>query len=362
MHPISLVSDADFDDMVRNVPNRTTIKDFTEEIDETRFVRQYNFSPSLMRILCLCLVLLNLLHSVALPSSSLGDHCDFNTTLGREFGQIVTRRRSSPWRLLLWTTSHSLDTRSTWTLMRRPWSQTRLLRRRETQEYIQIPWKWSNDTRNWIAWVIRRRPLERTEHLTTHGNQLRMTMRGLRWDKVTCLQRHLNELPIREFEKTEQYRTSDRTRKRCTVPPPKTPTQWHGLTFAEVSSHNPSGKQAKTLISITCRRINAASSWTTSVLSAGRVNFGKLRILISRFFSNERFNVTNDPHLSLLTEFWWNNYAHVILTAEADSLPTDAQELLHDYGLVGCHSSRSSDLLIHARIDSSRYTRLMWEW
>ena len=41
--------------------------------------------------------------------------------------------------------------------------------------------------------------------------------------------------------------------------------------------------------------------------------------------SNERLNVTNDPHLSLLPEFWRNSYAHVILTAEADSLPTDAR-------------------------------------
>ena len=51
-----------------------------------------------------------------------------------------------------------------------------------------------------------------------------------------------------------------------------------------------------------------------------------------RISSNETFNVTNDPHLSLLTEFWRNNYAHVILTAVADSLPTDAEELLHDCG------------------------------
>ena len=58
--------------------------------------------------------------------------------------------------------------------------------------------------------------------------------------------------------------------------------------------------------------------------------------------SNEKFNVTNDPHLSLLPEFWENDHAHVILTAEADSLPTDAKELLNDYGLVGCHSSRSN--------------------
>ena len=61
---------------------------------------------------------------------------------------------------------------------------------------------------------------------------------------------------------------------------------------------------------------------------------------------NEKFNVTNDPVLSLLREFWRNNYAHVILTAEADSLPTDEKELLDDYGLVRCHSSRSNDLSV----------------
>ena len=77
--------------------------------------------------------------------------------------------------------------------------------------------------------------------------------------------------------------------------------------------------------------------------------------------SSERFNFTNDPHLSLLTKFWGNNYAHVMLTAEADSLPTDANELLHDCGLVGCHTSKSNDLSVHARIDSSGYIRLLWE-
>ena len=51
--------------------------------------------------------------------------------------------------------------------------------------------------------------------------------------------------------------------------------------------------------------------------------------------SNDNFHVTSDPHLSHLREFWKNNYAHVILTAEADILPTDANKLLNDYGLVG---------------------------
>ena len=32
--------------MVKNISNRNTIEDFTEEIDEARFVRQYIFSPA----------------------------------------------------------------------------------------------------------------------------------------------------------------------------------------------------------------------------------------------------------------------------------------------------------------------------
>ena len=33
--------------------------------------------------------------------------------------------------------------------------------------------------------------------------------------------------------------------------------------------------------------------------------------------SNEKFNVTNDPQLSILTEFFGNNYAYVILVKES---------------------------------------------
>ena len=73
---------------------------------------------------------------------------------------------------------------------------------------------------------------------------------------------------------------------------------------------------------------------------------------------NEKFNVTNDPQLSFLREFWGNNCAHVILTAEADSLPTDREQLLDDNGLVGCHSSRSNGLPVHARIDATGYVGL----
>ena len=51
----------------------------------------------------------------------------------------------------------------------------------------------------------------------------------------------------------------------------------------------------------------------------------------------------------------------MILTVEADSLPTDAKQLLEDYGLVGCHSSRSNDLSVDERIDSTVYVRILWE-
>ena len=70
------------------------------------------------------------------------------------------------------------------------------------------------------------------------------------------------------------------------------------------------------------------------------------------FSPQVNFNVTDDQQLSLIRDFWGNNYAHVILTAEIDSLPTDGKEMLDDYGLVGSHSSRSNDLSVYARIDS----------
>ena len=49
------------------------------------------------------------------------------------------------------------------------------------------------------------------------------------------------------------------------------------------------------------------------------------------------------------------------MTAQADSLTTDAKQILEDHGLVGCHSKRSNYLSVHARIDSTGYVRLLWE-
>ena len=65
--------------------------------------------------------------------------------------------------------------------------------------------------------------------------------------------------------------------------------------------------------------------------------------------------------MSPICHFSENCGAHVTLTAEADSLLTDARQLVEDNGFVGCHSSRSNDLSVHARIDSTGYVRLLWE-
>ena len=78
-----------------------------------------------------------------------------------------------------------------------------------------------------------------------------------------------------------------------------------------------------------------------------------------RVSPQEKFNFTDDRRLSLLREFWGNNYAHVILKEEADSLQTDEKELLDDYGLVGCHSIRSNDLAVRASTDSTGYVHLL---
>ena len=42
-------------------------------------------------------------------------------------------------------------------------------------------------------------------------------------------------------------------------------------------------------------------------------------------------------------------------------MPTDTRQLLEDCGLVGCHSTRSNDLSVHAGIDSTGHVHLLWE-
>ena len=51
----------------------------------------------------------------------------------------------------------------------------------------------------------------------------------------------------------------------------------------------------------------------------------------------------------------------MILTGESDSSPTNEKTLLEDYGLVGCHPTRSNDFSVDSRIASTGYVRLLWE-
>ena len=57
--------------MVKSIPNRNTVEDFTKEISEAGFARQHNSSHLLMKKLYLCLALMNLLLGVLPHSSSL---------------------------------------------------------------------------------------------------------------------------------------------------------------------------------------------------------------------------------------------------------------------------------------------------
>ena len=89
---------------------------------------------------------------------------------------------------------------------------------------------------------------------------------------------------------------------------------------------------------------------------------------MSEFWKQENLNEPiakgvkfNIAEVSLLKDLLGNNCAHVILTVEADRLPIDTRQLLEDYGLVGCHSTRSNDLSVHARIDSTGHVHLLWE-
>ena len=64
----------------------------------------------------------------------------------------------------------------------------------------------------------------------------------------------------------------------------------------------------------------------------GRVNSGDQWTWTSLITRGQKFSVAD---LSLLREFWKNNYAHVILTAEADRLPTDEKAVIWGLWLGG---------------------------
>ena len=100
MDPIFLVSDADYHNSTdvdgEKNHNRNTIEDFTEEIDEAEFVRQYNFFHLLTRMNLLFFCSYEPFAQCCAPIFWLCEHGGINNTLGREVGLIVTGRRPSP--------------------------------------------------------------------------------------------------------------------------------------------------------------------------------------------------------------------------------------------------------------------------
>ena len=71
MHPISLVSDADFDDSTDVDGEKHSQSKHHRDFTEAEFVKQFNFIHLMTRMLCLCLAPTNLLLCDAPPSSSL---------------------------------------------------------------------------------------------------------------------------------------------------------------------------------------------------------------------------------------------------------------------------------------------------
>ena len=161
----------------------------------------------------------------------LGDHDVLNTTRGREVGQLVTGRSQSPRRLLLW----SLRILSTHKQPGVRWGD------HEAREGHWGAEKRRDRSKNHEneAMVSGTRSRERSGGAHRNG-QSTLSRTGTncgRWwaacDETRC-HASTSISKICQSEKTEQYRTSERTRKICTVPPPKTLTQKHGLTIVEV--------------------------------------------------------------------------------------------------------------------------------
>ena len=118
-------------------------------------------------------------------------------------------------------------------------------------------------------------------------------------------------------------------------------THKHGLIIAELSSRNPSKKTGTNVDIYNVPAYQCSILFNNMGSFTRKSEFRKPESLDKPITKGEKFNV---DELSLLTEFWRNNDAHVILTPEADSLPTDEKKLLEDSGLVGYSSSRSNDL------------------
>ena len=123
-------------------------------------------------------------------------------------------------------------------------------------------------------------------------------------------------------------------------------SQKHGLIKTDPSSRYPEEIEYR-------RRTSERAS---AAVRLGSLNpkdeFHKPENFNNPITKSESFNVAE---LFILGEFQGKQ------PAETDSLPTDAKQLREDYCLVQCHSSRSNDLSVHARVDTTKKHRLLWE-
>ena len=308
--------------MVEDIPDRATTEDFTEEIDEARCVRQNNF--------------FHLLLGVA-PFFQLCDHGGIFTILGRDVGLSPDEDRLREdyfYEILAFsrrTINLEFDEETA-----KPEKATEASRNAgiDPSTMKMKPWYQGHDrasdqktpTGTDRASYHAREPIEDDDE--------RLTMR--QGDMPPPVPERFANPRIREDPAVQDFRQNSEKMHRAT-----SDDAYIKAGFDYCRSVFP---QSVRKVSPNVDFYNV-STYQCSILlnNMGSFNkkseFQKAENIDKPISTNEKFNVTNDPHLSLFPEFWWNDYTHVILTAEADSFP---QELLNDYDLVGCLSSRNS--------------------
>ena len=207
-----------------------------------------------------------------------------------------------------------------------------------------------------VAWAMFL--LERIGRHTKYESLSKMMKKRSRWSEVICLHQCLNELPIREFKKINHYRNSIRTRTRCTVLLLKPNSHKHSLIMADLSSRNLWGKQVHTLNFTMCQRTRAAFSSTVWVLSTGRMNSGDHRTWTSFL---PKMNSTMSPICHNSENSGETNTRMCFWQRKLTAYRQTQNSCLRTMPLVGCHSSKSNDLSVHARINSAGYVRLKCE-
>ena len=102
----------------------------------------------------------------------------------------------------------------------------------------------------------------------------------------------------------------------------------------------------------------ATSTMQLSVVFNNLGNFQRTQKITNPSTGKTKTLVMKDKNM--LTTFWGQNYGHILLTAEAGTLPMDQEFLLNEFGLTGKHT-KEEYLACHAKIGHGGYVRLVWE-